>query len=90
MKEILIALMVVAVFVACIVAFTLLLLKKLGVIEYLQVHGDKYISQMAQCDFCLSFWTSLLFVFVIVAITDDTSYTTIPLVSTPIARLMLL
>lgn len=90
MKEILIALMVVAVFVACIVAFTLLLLKKLGVIEYLQVHGDKYISQMAQCDFCQSFWTSLLFVFVIVAITDDTSYMTIPLVSTPIARLMLL
>ena len=90
MKEILIALMVVAVFVACIVAFTLLLLKKLGVIEYLQVHGDKYISQMAQCDFCLSFWTSLLLVFVIVDVTDDTSYMTIPLVSTPIARLMLL
>ena len=80
----------IVIMVALASAFVVLLMKKWGVTEWMQVHGDRISSELFSCDFCLSFWTSLLFVFVIVAVTDDTSYMTIPLVSTPIARLMLL
>lgn len=53
----------IAVFVALLSAFVLLLAKKVGIIEWMQVHGDKVISRMASCDFCLSFWMcTLLFV----------------------------
>jgi hypothetical protein len=88
MKEILLSIMMVAGLVACVTAFILLLAYKLGIIEYLQVHGDKVISQMAQCNFCMSFWLSVLQMIVIVAVTDESSLIAIPLVSTPIARIL--
>lgn len=88
MKEILLTLIIASVFVACIVAFTLLLMDKLGIIEYLQVHGDEIISKMAQCKFCMSFWLSVLYMMVIVAFTDDVEFMVIPIISTPIARML--
>lgn len=90
MKELLLSLMFASAFVACIVAFTLLLAYKLGIVEWLQVHGDKFTSKLAQCNFCMSFWMSMLFMFVIVAVTDDAHLMAIPLISTPIARMMLI
>lgn len=90
MKELLLSLMIAAVMVACVVAFVLLLANKLGIIEYLQVHGDKIISQMAHCNFCMSFWTSVLMMIVIVAVTDECSLIAIPIISTPIARILML
>lgn len=88
MKEILLTLIIASVFVACIVAFTLLLMNKLGIIEYLQVHGDEIISKMAHCKFCMSFWLSVLYMMVIVAFTDDVEMMVIPIISTPIARML--
>ena len=88
MKEILLTLIIASVFVACIVAFTLLLMNKLGIIEYLQVHGDEIISKMAHCNFCMSFWLSVLYMMVIVAFTDDVEMMVIPIISTPIARML--
>lgn len=41
-------------------AFTINLLKKWGIIEWLQIHGSELISKMAHCDFCLSWWVNLL------------------------------
>lgn len=75
--------------VACIVAFLLLLAHKVGLVEYLQVHGDKYISKMAQCDFCLSWWLSVIMMVGVVWVTADIHLMIIPLLSTPIARRML-
>lgn len=40
-------------------AFILTLLFKWGAIEYMQVRGCKIISKMAQCNFCLSWWSCL-------------------------------
>lgn len=88
MKEILLTLIIASVFVACIVAFTLLLMHKLGIIEYLQVHGYEIISKMAHCNFCMSFWLSVLYMMVIVAFTDDVEMMVIPIISTPIARML--
>lgn len=90
MKELLFALMIASVFVACVVAFALLLMHKLGIIEYLQVHGDEIISKMAHCNFCMSFWLSMLFMIVIVAMTDDAQMLAIPIISTPLARMLTL
>jgi len=75
--------------VSCCVTFLLLLAHKVGLVEYLQVHGDKIISKMAQCDFCMSFWLSVLMMVAVVWITADVRLMIIPLVSTPIARRML-
>ena len=49
--------------VSLVSAFIILLAMKVGIIEWMQVHGDKFISELAKCNFCLSFWTgTLLFV----------------------------
>ena len=53
------------VLVALAAAFVIGLLTKWGVVEWMQVHGDKVLSKLFSCDFCLSFWTcTLLTVFV--------------------------
>lgn len=57
------SLLVCVVLVACTGAFFILLAMKLGIIEWMQVHGDAFISEMAKCNFCLSFWMcTVLFV----------------------------
>ena len=82
-------LLCVSVVVACVVAFLLLLAHKVGIVEYMQVHGDKIISKMAQCDFCMSFWLSVFLTVAIVWVTGDCELILLPVVSTPIARRLL-
>lgn len=75
-------------------AFIISLLRKLGVIERLQVHGLKVkkdsindlISRMANCDFCLSWWTNVIVCLVALAILQDPDILTIPFIATPITR----
>lgn len=57
--------------VALVAAFVLLLLKKLGVVEWMQVHGNDFISQLAGCDFCLSWWTCLIIATVAAVVVQD-------------------
>lgn len=75
--------------VACMVTFLLLLAHKVGLVEYLQVHGDKIMSKMAQCDFCMSWWLSVIMMVAVVWVTADIHLMIIPFLSTPIARRML-
>ena len=82
-------LLCVSVVLACVVAFLLLLAHKVGIVEYMQVHGDKIISKMAQCDFCMSFWLSVFLMVSIVWVTGDCELILLPVVSTPIARRLL-
>lgn len=42
-------------------AFIINLAKKWGYVEWLQVHGCELISKMANCNFCLSWWTNVIF-----------------------------
>lgn len=54
--------------VALLAAFLIGLMRKLGVVEYVQVHGNKLFSEMFSCDFCLSWWSCVavaLFAFII-------------------------
>lgn len=70
-------------------AFVLTLAYKWGVIEWMQVHGDKIISQMANCDFCLSFWSNIIVCMVVMLVVDDVTVGLAPLFSTMITRKLL-
>lgn len=70
-------------------AFVLTLAYKWGVIEWMQVHGDKIISQMANCDFCLSFWSNVIVCMVVMFFVDDVTIGLAPLFSTMITRKLL-
>ena len=77
---------VVVVMVALFSAFVILLAKKLGAVEWLQVHGDSIISQLASCDFCMSFWTGTLSFVVVACVYDDPLLVLGGVFSCPITR----
>ena len=87
--EIMFWIIVYAMMVALWVAFLLLLAYKVGLIEWMQVHGGKLISQMAQCDFCMSWWLSVIITLVVLCFTGDVMLLVVPFLSTPIARRLL-
>lgn len=70
-------------------AFVLTLAYKWGVIEWMQVHGYKIISQMANCDFCLSFWSNVIVCMVVMLVVDDVTIGLAPVFSTMITRKLL-
>lgn len=72
--------------VALFAAFCVLLCKKWGWAEYMQVHGDKYLSQLFSCDLCMSFWACFLITLAIVVVIDEKSLMLIPFFATPITR----
>ena len=41
--------------IALAAAFVVLLVKKWGFAEWMQIHGDKYLSKLFGCDLCMSF-----------------------------------
>lgn len=83
--------------VALVSAFILLLLGKLGAIEWLQVHGidskkdsvNDLFSKWASCNFCLSFWCAVLLSAIAVAVSGDGLLMFVPILSTPITRFLL-
>jgi len=69
-------------------AFVVLLLKKWGIAEWMQIHGDRYTSQLFACDLCMSFWTACLLCLCVCLVTDCGLYMGIPVFSTPISRML--
>ena len=78
-----------AVITAFIATFFLLLAYKWGVIEWLQVHGNEFVSKLANCTFCLSWWTCLAVSLIFIIESWDLSLLIVPVVATPITRKML-
>ena len=73
--------------VALVAAFVVVLLKKWGVAEYMQVHGDRFTSQLFSCDFCMSWWVSVLVMLLSVSFVGNNAvYLLAPVLATPIAR----
>ena len=70
-------------------AFILLLLRKQGAIEYMQIHGSKVISELANCNFCLSFWANLFLALILCVVMPTPIFMTIPIFATPITRILL-
>lgn len=75
-----------AVVVASVTAFIILLAYKWGIVEYLQTHGDEFVSKMAQCNFCMVWWVSLFLSLFLLGLTGDFSMLLVPLIATPLAR----
>lgn len=70
-------------------AFIITLLYKLGIIEWVQVHGNRFFSEMFRCDFCLSFWISLLLSLPMLLGTLHVCYLIVPVMGAMISRKML-
>lgn len=70
-------------------AFIVLLIKKWGWAEWVQVHGDKVLSQLFSCDLCMSFWAAVLVSIIMVLATGNSALIFVPVLSTPITRILL-
>ena len=75
--------------VALIAAFVLTLLRKWGVIEWVQIHGNDFFSKMFNCDFCLSFWAGVALAILLAFITGNPALLLVPFCSTMITRYLL-
>lgn len=75
--------------VALVAAFGLTLLRKWGVIEWVQVHGNNFFANMFNCDFCLSFWSGLVLSILCVFISGNPALLLVPVCSTVITKNLL-
>lgn len=75
--------------VSLLAAFIVLLIKKWGWAEWVQVHGDKVLSQLFSCDLCMSFWAAVLVSIIMVLATGNSALIFVPVLSTPITRILL-
>lgn len=69
-------------------AFIVLLVKKWGLAEWMQVHGDKFLSQLFSCDLCMSFWACVFVSIVVCVVTGEDQWIVVPLFSTPLTRML--
>jgi flagellar biosynthesis protein FliQ len=76
----------VAVLVAMLAGWLILLLGKTGLREWGQVHAPKLVAKMLECDFCLSWWTCLAIILLWVIATGDVRLVLGAFAATPIAR----
>lgn len=75
--------------IATLSAFLIILGKKWGFVEYVQVHGDDFFSKMFNCDFCLSFWAGAFLSVVWYLATGDERMIFAPFFTTTITRRLL-
>lgn len=79
--------------VALLAAFIISLLGKSGLREKMRNYFDDnkitIIADMLDCDFCISFWTSVIISSLCLFITNDYSFIIVPFCATPITRYLL-
>lgn len=75
--------------ISLLAAFLLTLLRKWGVIEWVQVHGNDFFSKMFSCDFCLSWWMGVVLSVAGALIVNDPAVLLIPFFSTALTRRLL-
>lgn len=69
-------------------AFVVLLMKKWGITEWMQIHGDEYMSKLFGCDLCMSFWAAVILCLPLCMFFDSGLYMFMPVFSTPITRML--
>lgn len=77
------------VLVALAATFIVLLVKKWEIDLWMQIHGDRFLSKLFSCDFCMSFWAGVICALVVVMIMDSGWLMCIPVFSAPITRYLL-
>ena len=53
------------------------------------IKAPKLISQLFDCDFCLSFWTSLILAIILAIFINEIDIIFISIISTPITRILI-
>lgn len=76
------------VMVALAAAMVVLLVKKWGWAEWMQVHGDRITSRLFSCDLCMSFWAAMLVIVAVCFWRNDTDLLWLPFITTPLTRMM--
>jgi len=79
----------VSIVIGFITAFTIILLKKWGIIEWLQINGNKIISKLASCEFCLSFWVQFPISLLVILIAGTHYSIFIPFIATLTSKKLL-
>ena len=77
------------IYIALTAAFAILLIGKLGIRDNIIAKAPKLISQLFDCDFCLSFWTSVILAVILAIFFREMSIIFIPIISTPITRILI-
>lgn len=77
------------IYVALASAFAILLIGKLGIRDSIIAIAPVPVSKLFECDFCLSFWTSLILAVILAIFFREISVLFIPILSTPITRILL-
>lgn len=77
------------IYVALASAFAILLIGKLGIRDSIIAIAPMPVSKLFECDFCLSFWTSLILAVILAIFFREISVLFIPILSTPITRILL-
>ena len=70
-------------------AFGILLIGRLGLRDEIVMRAPRLISQLFECDFCLSFWVSLILAVILALVLPDASILITPLISTPLTRILI-
>lgn len=76
------------VMIALVAAFVVLLVKKWGLAEWMQIHGDDVTSKLFSCDLCMGFWANFIITVIVMCVTDDALLIVTPLIATPITRML--
>ena len=70
--------------------FSILFIGKIGLRDMIIERSPiLLVSKLFDCDFCLSFWASMLFSLVCVCLTNDLAFMVVPFFSAPIIRFLL-
>ena len=77
------------IYIALAAAFAILLIGKLGIRDNIIARAPKLISQLFDCDFCLSFWMSVILAVILAIFFREMNILFIPIISTPITRILI-
>lgn len=80
--------MAASVLTGCLTSWVVILLKKWGVIEWVQVHGNAFFCKLVSCDYCLNFHCAWMLMLVVAVVTGEWFLMLVPFFSTTIGRLL--
>lgn len=75
--------------IALISAFVILFITKVGLRDFVIERSPKLISEMFNCDFCLSFWTNVFMTIIVISYTGFLPFMAVPIVAAPITRILI-
>lgn len=70
-------------------AFVILFIGKTGIRDSIIAEAPELISKLFGCDFCLSFWTSLILAIILAIFFREMSIILVSIISTPITRILI-